>query len=601
MWEGGGRGASDRILSYYSYLFGFPSHRVLLLEQVVVTLIGGALPLILYKGVSSLLPSLLFALSTFTLPSLLSDLLTSLLLSGDLLFTPRRCTALSLVASLPWVSILILFGLAARLTGSHALIPRAFMAGFSFSLSLRLLALYALTSRDRFRALLSSILQPLSCLFFAIPRLPIDWRSLLLGLTSSLILLSAVWLVVKVVERWRGDREKIRLLPLFQAFLLAWAEGIGEPLEEYLEKIGEEADLPIGYLIFHSRGGPKGVLMVPYIHSGPFRNVGSSALPYLTTKALGEALGCEALFLHGVSSHDRDLSSQVQNKRVIQALLEGIGRGVEGGRVSPLIRVRRDGATATCQLFDDLALVTLTVSPKSFDDLPQGLERRISQAGRGLGLETLVVDLHNSIGEEDELSEEDLSNLTEAALDAMRRALRAPRTPFRIGFSKVTPADLSLKDGMGPAGIGAMAVEVPGQTSVYVVIDANNMVSGLREELLSRIKGLGVDEAEVATTDTHIVNAVSVSPRGYYPLGERIDWERMAEYVKRAVAQALESLEPASFHYGVVEVKGLRIIGEGGLTYLGNILEEGFNLFKRSSLTILPLLGALSLSLLFLL
>ena len=75
----------------------------------------------------------------------------------------------------------------------------------------------------------------------------------------------------------------------------------------------------------------------------------------------------------------------------------------------------------------------------------------------------------------------------------------------------------------------------------------------------------------------------------------------MAEHVKRAVAQALESLEPASFHYGVVEVKGLRIIGEGGLTYLGNILEEGFNLFKRSSLTVLSLLGALSLSLLFLL
>ncbi|MFB0543271.1 MAG: DUF2070 family protein, partial [Candidatus Bathyarchaeia archaeon] len=244
---------------------------------------------------------------------------------------------------------------------------------------------------------------------------------------------------------------------------------------------------------------------------------------------------------------------------------------------------------------------TLTVSPKSFDDLPQNLEGMITEAGRTLGLETIVVDLHNSIGEDDELSDEDISNLYEAALEALERAFKAPRAPPHIGFSRVIPHDFSPVDGMGPTGIGALAVDVQGQTCVYVVIDGNNIISGLREVILSALEELGVEESEVATTDTHLVNALSVSPRGYYPIGERMDWGRITGYVKEAAAQALESLEPTSFSFRRVEVGGLRIIGEGGLTYLGDVLERGFRLFKRSSLSVLLPLAALSFPFLLLL
>ncbi|MFB0544043.1 MAG: DUF2070 family protein, partial [Candidatus Bathyarchaeia archaeon] len=427
MWEGGERGASDRILSYYSYLFGFPSHGVLLLEQVAATLAGGALLFLLSRGTIILPLGIFFALSTFTLPSLLSDLLVSLLLKGDSLFTPRRCTALSLATFIPWIALLTIFSLAARLTGATALIPRGFMLGFSLSLVLRFLVLSALSLRGFIRVLLSSAVQPLACLFGALVLLPIDNKSLFLGSATSLILLSGVWVVVRTVGKWRCEQKDFGLLPLFRAFLLAWSEGINEPLEGYLEKVGEEADLPVNSLLFRARGQNKGALIAPYVHSGPFRNVGSSALPLLMKEELGKELGCEVLFLHGVSAHDRDLASQRENHRVIQALLDEIGEGVEARLASPMVRAIRDRATATCQLFGDYALVTLTVSPKSFDDLPQNLEGMITEAGRALGLETIVVDLHNSLGEDDELSDEDISNLYEAALEALERAFKAPR------------------------------------------------------------------------------------------------------------------------------------------------------------------------------
>jgi putative membrane protein len=335
-------------------------------------------------------------------------------------------------------------------------------------------------------------------------------------------------------------------------------------------------------------------LVVSYIHSGPFRNLGSSTLPFLIKEELGKKLGCEVLSLHGVSAHDRDLVSQSQNQRVVQALLDGASDIVEGRLVSPMVRAIKGNATATCQLFGDQALIALTVSPKSFDDLPQGLEERIAVAGRALGLKTLVVDLHNSIDESDDMDEKDLSSLYDAALEAMGLALKAPRSSFYIGFSRVTPPEFSLKDGMGPAGVGALAVKVGGQTCVYMIIDGNNMVSGLREVLLSALKNLGISEADVATTDIHMVNALSISPRGYYPIGEKIDWNSITEHAKKAATMALEALQPASFSYRRVEIKDLLIIGEGGLTSLGDLLEGGFRLFKRAFLTILLPVVALS-------
>jgi len=586
MWRGEGRSASNRILSYYSYLFSFPSHRVLLIEEILVTFVGGSLAFLLSKGVSFLM--IFYALAVFSLPSLLSGVLVSQLLNGERLFTSRRCTALSFSISLLWVSIFLLFSSVATLIGTYALVSRAFMIGFALSLALRCLVLFALTSGG-IKVMLAAASQPVLCLVVAVMLLLVDWSSLLPGLAVSLSLTLGVWVVLRTVNRGTSREKNIETLPLLQAFMLSWSEGLSEPLEHYLEKIGEKIDLPVKYITFHSGVHNTCLLIVSYIHSGPFRNVGSSALPVLMKEALEKKLGYETLFFHGVSAHDRDLVSQSHNQKVIQTLLDSVHASTEDNLASPMVKASRDHATATCQLFGDQALITLTVSPKSFDDLPQGLEERIAEAGRALGLETLVVDLHNSIDEGDTLSDEDIPNLYEAACEAMKRAVNTKKAPLSIGFSRIVPSEFSLRDGMGPLGVAALTIEVEGQSYVYVVIDGNNMISGLREVLIAAVKELGPKEVEVATTDSHIVNGLSVTPRGYYPIGERINRGELTEYVKKAVMQALGSLEPASFSYRSVEVKGLKVIGEGGLTFLGEILEGGFRRFKRAlSVLLLP-------------
>ena len=79
-----------------------------------------------------------------------------------------------------------------------------------------------------------------------------------------------------------------------------------------------------------------------------------------------------------------------------------------------------------------------------------------------------------------------------------------------VGAATVYPKEFTLKDGMGAGGITATVVQVGKQKTAYVVIDGNNMISGLREKILAALTSVGFDESEVFTTDTHAVSALVV-------------------------------------------------------------------------------------------
>ena len=78
---------------------------------------------------------------------------------------------------------------------------------------------------------------------------------------------------------------------------------------------------------------------------------------------------------------------------------------------------------------------------------------------------------------------------------------------------------------MGTGGITAIVVQVEKQKTAYVVIDGNNMISGLREKILAALTSVGFGESEVFTTDTHAVSAIVTGRRGYHPVGEVMSHE----------------------------------------------------------------------------
>jgi putative membrane protein len=312
-----------------------------------------------------------------------------------------------------------------------------------------------------------------------------------------------------------------------------------------------------------------------------------------------EELGCEVLVAHGISTHERDLTRSDDNDRVAEALAMDLLSPDSAASASPMVWAERTGARASCQLFGDAALVTLSLSPKSYDDLPNELRERIVGSVGEMGLDAVVVDSHNSI-RLGELEDYDPGDLHDAAMEALKRAAGTPRQPFSVGAARVVPTEWGLDDGLGPCGIAALAVRLEGgQTSSYIVVDGNNMLSGLREKIIGAVRALGVDEAEVMTSDIHLVNAIGKTTRGYHPIGERIDDGPFISYVVEAVEKALSRLGRSGARHTYTVIPGLTVPGSGGLSALSHVLESGFGLFKKTGLTVMPMAYLLSVAVLY--
>jgi putative membrane protein len=151
---------------------------------------------------------------------------------------------------------------------------------------------------------------------------------------------------------------------------------------------------------------------------------------------------------------------------------------------------------------------------------------------------------------------------------------------------------------MGSGGITVTVVKVAEQKTAYVVIDGNNMISGLREKLLSALKSISFDESEVFTTDTHAVNAVVLGRRGYHPIGESMDHEALIGYIKEAASSAVERLETCKVGSLTITVPKVRVIGQSRIHALSTLVDKALQKAKRIVVPIFALEGVLLILLL---
>lgn len=147
-------------------------------------------------------------------------------------------------------------------------------------------------------------------------------------------------------------------------------------------------------------------------------------------------------------------------------------------------------------------------------------------------------------------------------------------------------------------GIVAIIVKVGEQLTAYIVIDCNNLIQGLREKILTLLKELRISDGEILTTDTHMVNGITLVKRGYHPLGEVISHQRILDYVKKATQLAMSDLQEAAVAWNSGEVSQVKAIGSKRLKELAILVDSTAKLARRLALAIFPLGVFLSILLL---
>lgn len=586
---------------HYSSMFFLPTYKKALLAIAVICIgVIGLSSLIFYPSTEGLIGSLSLGISLF-LVTYIMDILLSKIILKDPIYILRRAVALSLFCWIVWLFFILLGVVIGAFYGPIWWI-RLCLLGFASVLTFRTTVFIATSRTSIYRRLASSLLQPVFCIivftaFWFVSSnsiIPQFWPYLII---SPIIACVSAYLFLLPIDRVGYQVYGWASLPIFRAFMLDWVVNQNAPLEEFFEKIGETTDVEVNLLKFDSYK-PKAAIIMPLVHPGPFKNVGSSVLPSLLKHEFEKAFSCDTCVPLGILGHELDLASQEQNIKIINHIIESAKFSASDDTATPLVKVKENYAVASCQIFGKSALLSFTLAPKTTEDLPQELGRMVREEAKKLGLTcTMIINSHNSINDVIDTAES-LGDLEIAASKCLKKAVTMPTHKFKVGSATVYPSEFSVKEGMGPGGITAIVVQVEQQKAAYTIIDGNNMISGLHEKIIPALAAAGFDESEVFTTDTHVVSAVITGNRGYNPVGEAMNHEVLIKYITDVAKAAEANMEESKAGCLSLTVPNVRVIGKEMIGSLSLLVDKAL---KKAKQTILPVFGLEGLLLILLL
>jgi len=413
----------------------------------------------------------------------------------------------------------------------------AFCVSLGIGVSIRLLALLAIGDARLSRVILAGMTQPVAggiagTWFFGS----------YFALYAALILIffsGAVVLFIWIVERPLKENFNISLFAFAHAFMSHLTDG-SRHLEDFFREIGESVYVPQVSLFFRREEKEEIIFTVPNVHPGPLGEIGGGNLP----KVLHDGLGESTLVAHGAATHDFNLVSESETEKIISVIRdarEDLSFGPTAGRS---LRCEYGSVKVLAQRFGESVLMVSTRSPGITEDLDYAIGLAVMEGGHRHFRNVAFVDAHNCITElaipvmPASYTAFEYLHACESAVDACSEE---PESPFCVGVSHVN-VPFSIEMGFGELGIQAIAVDVGGQTTVYILIDGNNMQMGVRDELRECIISCeGIDDCEVMTTDTHIVNMTT----GMNPVGLKVTLEEIYPYIEDAVRRARRDCSPA--------------------------------------------------------
>jgi putative membrane protein len=579
-------------LKHYSSMFFLPSFKKAVATLAIVC-VGGvgistfALTLTLpsLSLVDGLFIGLFLGFSVFAAVLLADYIISKTAFRNDPIYVLRRAVALSLFSWVLWLFFVIL-GIILGAIFDLWLWVALCLLGFAAVITFRAVVFISTSSEGALQRLLSSLFSPFLCItpfivFWAYIDSAIPLHILPFLVISPIVGYVSAFLFVFLLDRLGRRAYGVPSMSLFRAFMLNWVAGLNAPFEKFLEKLGENEDVEVTLLKFDSYK-PKAAIIVPLVHPGPFKNIGSSLLPSMLKRDFEKEFGCDTCVPLGILGHELDLASQAQNRKIITQVIKSAKFSASAERATPFVKVTDGFVTASCQVFGKTAFLSFTLAPKTTEDLPQELGRIVGEEAEKLGLEcNVVVNAHNSINKAIDV-EASLSTLSDVASKCLKKAVSLPSYAFEIGASTVFPKEFNLKDGMGSGGITAVVVKVAEQKTAYIVIDGNNMISGLREEILSALASSGFHDSEVFTTDTHAVSAVVLGRRGYHPVGEAMNHKMLINYITEAAKSALTNLETCNAGCVRLVVPNVRVIGQARLESLSLLVDKALRWAKQA-------------------
>ena len=505
----------------------------------------------------------------------------------------RRTAGLVQFGLVFWIALSVMGGLVDMVTLSDAFEIRFSILGVSIAYMAFAFLVNGLSDHHPLRNTLAALMPPIlwiviqllvTPMITEIPVFPQFWYiQIITALIIGSLVVHYIYRAVSVpFERDLG----INGPELLRAFGHDYLAGNPEPLEKTLTSFSTLQDIPVEILLFKDDNGPVACGVIEYVHPGPFRDIGSSDFPAVIINHIQKKHEIPAFVMHGSCTHQQNLTTKEDYPKV----LAEIDRLIEETEVHELISGPHwsdGGKFKVWSLFIGNDVLTISTSAPEFTDdisldvgydVANMIRDRLPQV-RGVA----VVDAHNCIDDKAVSvvpGDPEASEYVGTVSGAVFSTINSEKTKVQVGLHQVVPEDISPKEGMGPGGVIAVVFKLGEREMALISIDGNNVEPGFREQAQSLLKQQGFDDAEIITTDTHVVNAISLSSRGYPPIG-RNKPEATLDYIVTASMKARERIQPVKVGLGFGKATGLRTFGEKGFDILTQDVAEAYGIAKR--------------------
>ncbi|MFW9796478.1 MAG: DUF2070 family protein [Candidatus Thorarchaeota archaeon] len=575
----------------YSRVWQLPTYRQIVFQMILLVSIGSFV-LSLVKGL--LLDVFLYYLVILGVPVFVgSGLLYLIATEENSPLDGRRTAGLVQFGLIFWIALSMIGGIVDAVSSSASFEIRFSILGVSIAYLAFAFLVNGLSDhhpiRNTFAALMPPVLwigvelaiAPMSPM---IPEFPSTWY---IPVVSSLIIASLVVHYIYRAVSVPFERDLgINGPQLLRAFGHDYLANNPDPFEKILTDIATIQEIPVEILMFRDDDGPVACGVIQYVHPGPFRDIGSSDFPSVIIDHIQEKHGIPAFIMHGSCTHQQNLTT----KDDYPIVLAEIDRLIEETEVHDLVSGPHwsdGGKFKVWSLFVGNDVLTISTSAPEFTDdisldvgydLANMIRERLPQIG-GIA----VVDAHNCIDDKAvsvTQGDPEASEYVGTVSGAVFSTINNERSKVRLGMHQVIPDDISQSEGMGSGGVIAVVLDFGDREMILISIDGNNMEPGFREKAQSLLKAQGFDDAELITTDTHVVNAISLSSRGYPPVG-RNKPDTTLEHIMTASVKARERVQPVKVGLGFGKATNLRTFGEKGFDTLTQDVAEAAGIAKK--------------------
>ncbi len=579
----------------YRKLWRFPSAKVIFSAAIITLVIGSIIITFLTKGVVSesfLISSVMYFGIILFIPPIIDFILA---------FGQRNVLSLRRFMAISYINfiMIIIFTIIAFpfYIGTMTGYAKLLLFSIGFNTSLRFLAILAMWRRTDIFGILASashglialtsakILDVYNALIFDIPT---NW--LIIGFLIMCIFAISESILFYRVNKPFIEELNVSGLTFFRGFSAVYLANEPKLFEEAMDKIGENQDLKISRITIWNENSEKyiGSIIVPEVHPGPFREVGSSAMPVRIIEALEDDTQAISV-VHGTCTHAQNLTKSEQIQTLIDSLKSMNKENISEDIHEIVTTQHNQFKFVSWRIGNKIFLIT-TRAPEPTDDIELELGKKAIDNIRTRipdAEEIIIVDAHNCIVQDTpslSADSEEAADFIDACTRAAEIAWNTKIVNTQIGTAQNRNLRYSLDEGFGKGGITVFSIMQKGKKIALISIDGNNANCEFRKHLITKVKERGYDIVELMTSDTHTVNAISMNSKGYLPVGT-IDQEQLITDILELLDIAEKNTQDAKIMVHT-EINKLKVYGRNGFERLTKCVVKAAHIAKNTGIAV---------------